>query len=83
MEINKFILEIVLNDQAASGKCMAEQLQTPGNRHDLPPFCHVGRGDIDNVAVFVPVCNLKAVILEDGAALKEGRSGKGNVVFSL
>ena len=55
-----------------------KQLQTPGNRHDLAPLCHMGRGNIDDIAVLIPVAHIKAKILKDGAALDKRWRGERN-----
>ena len=57
---------------------MTDQLQASFYRHDLAPFGHVRRGNIDHIAAFVPVMDIKAVILKDGAACGEGRCGERN-----
>ena len=60
---------------------IADQLQSPGNRHDFAPFCHVGRRNINNSAVLVTVSDLETKIREYGAALNKRGSGKGNGFF--
>ena len=57
---------------------MTDQLQASFYRHDLAPFRHVSRRNIDHIAAFVPVMDIKAVILKDGAACGEGRCGERN-----
>lgn len=57
---------------------MTDQLQASFYRHDLAPFCHVSRRNIDHIAAFVPVMDIKAVILKDGAACGEGRCRERN-----
>ena len=81
MKIHKFIFKIILNDQAFMLCGIADQLQSPGNRHDFAPFCHVGRRNINNSAVLVTVSDLETKIREYGAALNKRGSGKGNGFF--
>ena len=57
---------------------MMDQLQASFYRHDLAPFCHVSRRNIDHIAAFVPIMDIKAVILKDGAACGEGRCRERN-----
>ena len=75
---NKFVFEIILNDQMVIDLRMTDQLQASFYRHDLAPFRHVRRRNIDHIAAFVPVMDIKAVILKDGAACGEGRCGERN-----
>ena len=83
LHIDKFIFIIILNDEASVRGSVRDQLQPSGYGHDLSPFCHVGRGDVDDVRVFVTVMNVKAIVRKDRAALNKRRIGEGDGFFAL
>ena len=61
LEINKLVFEIVFDHQVMTFICIFQKLQAALHRHDLAPFCHVGRGNIDHVAVFITVMDVISI----------------------
>ena len=80
MQIYKLIFIIILYNQAFSLACILKQLQASGNGHDLSPFGHMSRGYVDDLAVLIPVMELKSKILKYGRSLYKGGIRKRNRV---
>lgn len=59
------------------------QLQASGNRHNITPFCHMCRRNINNITVLIPVIYLKSIVMKHSASLYKGRIGKRNSLALL
>ena len=77
LEIYKFIFKIIFNDETALCSGIVDQLHTPGYRHDLSPFCHMRRGDIDDITVFISIMYFKSIIRKNSTSLNKRRCWKG------
>ena len=65
LQIYKFIFKIIFNDEAVTlTSAYSISSRRRDNRHDLSPFGHMSRGNIDDIAVFIPVMDLKSIILK-------------------
>ena len=77
LEINKLVFEIVFDYQVMTLICIFQKLQAALHRHDLTPFCHVGRGNIDHVAVFITVMDVISIIPKNSASMNKRRGREG------
>ena len=59
------------------------KFHTTADRHDLSPFCHVSRGNINNITVFVTVTYIKTIICKDRTSLYKRSVRKRNSLFVM
>ena len=77
LKIHELIFKIILNYKMMPLICIFQKLQTAFYRHDLAPLGHMRRGNINHIAVFIPIVDFIAVIRKNSTSMDKRRCGKG------